>query len=97
MESVLVGGGGTLQTGATVSNMDYTIQGHKFNDSVRILPLKQYDIVLGGDWMLQHNLVTFNYITRKVTINHYSKQNIHLDDRSSKRGVQLLSMDKLQK
>jgi hypothetical protein len=68
-----VAGGGELQTGATVPDMDYTIQGNKFHNSFKILPLSGYDIVLGGDWMLQHSPVTYDYHKRLLNIKMYGK------------------------
>lgn len=46
METVLVAGGGTLQSGSQVVETQYTIQGHKFKNSFKVLPLKGYDIIL---------------------------------------------------
>ena len=36
---VTVAGGGELHTGAHVPEMEYTVQGHKFKNSFKILPL----------------------------------------------------------
>ena len=49
LERVTVAGGGELQTGAHILDMQYSVQGHTFNNSFKILPLQGYDIVLGGD------------------------------------------------
>jgi hypothetical protein len=40
MEKVIVAGGGELVTGAHVYNIPYTIQGHQFSNTFKILPLK---------------------------------------------------------
>jgi hypothetical protein len=99
MERVIVagGGGGELLTGAHVHDIPYTIQGHKFHNAFKILPLKGYDIILGGDWMLTHSPVKFDYVTRHITIRLHGKEKISLQDNSLFQGVQLMSMDKLQK
>jgi predicted aspartyl protease len=68
LETVIVAGGGELQTGAHIADMDYHIQGQKFTNSFRILPLQGYDIVLGGDWLLTHSPVTFDYEARKIKL-----------------------------
>jgi hypothetical protein len=94
---VLVAGGGALQTGAQVQAMDYVIQGHTFNNPFKILPLKGYDLVLGGDWMLTHSPVKFDYMSRQVKIRGNGQQKLFLKDHSLKKGVQLMSMDKLGK
>jgi hypothetical protein len=97
MEKVQVAGGGELLTGAHVTPMEYSVQGHTFHNSFKVLQLKDYDIVLGGDWMLAHNPVKFDYHSRKVKINHNGQQKIHLQDNSLKHGVPLMSIHKLQK
>jgi hypothetical protein len=78
MERVIVSGGGDLLTGAHVHDIPYTIQGHKFHNAFKILPLKGYDIVLGGDWMLTHSPVKFDYATRHITIRLHGKEKISL-------------------
>jgi hypothetical protein len=97
LETVLVAGGGALQTGAQVQAMDYVIQGHTFNNPFKILSLKGYDLVLGGDWMLRHSPVKFDYLSRQVKIRCNGQQKLLLKDYSLKQGVQLMSMDKLDK
>jgi hypothetical protein len=75
LETVKVAGGGTLQTGAHIQAIDYTIQGEKFNNSFRVLSLKGYYMVHGGDWMLTHSPVKFDYHKRKVKIRIEGKIN----------------------
>jgi hypothetical protein len=97
LEKVLIAGGGELQTGAHVKNLQYTIKGNSFQNSFKILPLKGYDIVLGGDWMLCHSLVTFDYQSRKMKIRLNGQDKLVLQDETLKKGVQLMSIDKLHK
>jgi hypothetical protein len=95
LEKVLVAGGGELQTGPHVENLQYTIQGNSFQNSFKILPLKGYDIVLGGDWMLCHSPITFDYQKMKIRLNGQDK--LVLQDETLKKGVQLMFIDKLHK
>jgi hypothetical protein len=97
LETVLVAGGGALQIGAQVQAMDYVIQGHTFNNPFKILSLKGYDLVLGGDWMLRHSPVKFDYLSQQVKIRCNGQQKLLLKDYSLKQGVQVMSMDKLDK
>lgn len=90
-------GGGELHTGATVPDIEYTIQGNKFNNSFKVLPLNGYDIVLGGDWMLQHSPVTYDYHRRLLKIKLKGTKEVYLKDESLKKGVQLISITKLKK
>jgi hypothetical protein len=68
VEKVIVARGGELHTGSQVQDIAYTIHNHQFKNSFKILPLKGYDIVLGGDWLLSHSPVKFDYATRKLKI-----------------------------
>jgi hypothetical protein len=97
VEKVIVAGGGELLTGSQVQDIAYTIHHHQFKNSFKILPLKGYDIVLGGDWLLTHSPVKFDYVTRKLKIRLEGKTKIELPDNSLHKGVQLMSMDKLEK
>jgi hypothetical protein len=97
VEKVVVAGGGELLTGAHVHDMPYSIQNKIFNSTFKILPLKGYDIVLGGDWLLTHSLVTFDYEKRQIKIKQDGKNKITLQDNSLHQGVQLMSIDKLEK
>jgi hypothetical protein len=87
LEKVLVAGGGELQTGSHVENLQYTIQGNSFQNSFKILSLKGYDIVLGGDWMLCHSPVTFDYQSRKMKIRLNGQDKLILQDETLQKGV----------
>jgi hypothetical protein len=82
-----VAGGGELVTGSQVEDIAYTIHNHQFKNSFKILPLKGYDIVLGGDWLLTHSPVKFDYATRKLKIRLEGKTKIQLPDISLQKGV----------
>jgi hypothetical protein len=97
LAKVVVAGGGELHTGAHVDSLSYTIQGHNFQNSFKILPLKGYDIVLGGDWMLTHSPVKFDYEARRIKIKLNGSDKVYLKDESLTKGVQLMSLNKLQK
>jgi predicted aspartyl protease len=97
MEKVIVAGGGELLTGAHVPSISYMIQGHTFSNEFKILPLKGYDIVLGGDWLLTHSPVKFDYVAKHIKIRLNGVLKVSLQDNSIHQGVQLMSMDKLHK
>lgn len=68
LETVVVAGGSTLQTGSHTVDTPYTIQGRKFSNSFRVLPLKGFDIILGCDWLEKHSPITMDFITRKMQV-----------------------------
>lgn len=82
LEKVLVAGGGELHTGSHTTDMEYTVQGHKFRNAFKIIPLKGYDIILGGDWMLTHSPVTFDYEKRHVKIKREGKEKLFVSKKA---------------
>jgi hypothetical protein len=87
VEKVVVAGGGKLLTGAHVHDMPYSIQNKAFHSTFKILPLKGYDIVLGGDWLLTHSPVMFDYEKRQIKIKQVDTKKITLQDNSLHQGV----------
>ncbi|XP_020550197.1 uncharacterized protein LOC110012122 [Sesamum indicum] len=47
----------------------WEVQGHKFSHPVRLLKLGSYDLVLGCDWLSNHNPVELDFQQMKVTLN----------------------------
>jgi hypothetical protein len=66
--TVTVAGGGILSSGFIAYNCPFTVQGTKFVTNFRILELQGADVILGVNWFKQHNLVTFDFVERKLTI-----------------------------
>jgi hypothetical protein len=66
--TVTVAGGGILSSGFIAYNCPFTVQGTKFVTNFRILELQGADVILGVNWFKQHNLVTFEFLERKLTI-----------------------------
>ena len=89
---VLVVGGGELQTGSHISDINYSIQTHQFHNDFKIIPLKGYDIVLGGDWLAQHSPAKFDYHTRNLKIRQEGRTKLVLTDASLVKDLQLISI-----
>lgn len=66
MTKVTIAGGGKLHTRSYISDCTHKIHGEIFCDTFRLLDLKKYEVILGGDY--QHSLVTINLKTRELTI-----------------------------
>jgi hypothetical protein len=73
-EKVTVANGGTIWTQGIIVATPYTIQGHQFVTDFRVLELSGYDIILGCDWIYDHNSVDLNLKTREFTIEKNGKQ-----------------------
>jgi hypothetical protein len=67
-EKVTVANGGILWTQGVISARPYTIQGHQFLSDFRILELTSYDLILGCDWIYEHNPMGINLKSREFTI-----------------------------
>lgn len=67
-KKVVVAGGGELESGIQVPEMQYDIQGEIFSNSFNLIPLKGYDIILGADWIYQHSPITLDLKQRELGI-----------------------------
>ncbi|KAF3652100.1 hypothetical protein FXO37_17671 [Capsicum annuum] len=71
-----------LNSGSTHSFLDMdtakkigcNIQGVEFVDSIRLVRLGGNDIILGGDWMKDHNPVLLDFVEYKVEVTHKAKR-----------------------
>lgn len=63
---VTVADGTKVLVDSSCNNVSYEIQGHKFSTELRLFPLSNSDVILGVDWLRQHNPVTFDY--HRVTV-----------------------------
>lgn len=97
METVMIAGGGQLQSGSHIVDTQYTIQGHKFSNSFKILPLKKYDIILGCDWLNKHSPITMDFDNGKIIINLDGKTTVSLKDNNKKKTIHVISLHRMEK
>jgi hypothetical protein len=55
MAKVSVAGGGTISCTKILPAVTWHTQGHKFTTDLKVLPLNSYAIILGMDWLENHN------------------------------------------
>lgn len=67
--SVRVANGGTLNCDAMIPHCEWQVQGHRFKTTLRILPLISYDMILGMDWLKEHNPMSVNWSQKTIKIN----------------------------
>jgi hypothetical protein len=69
--TVLVVGGGELQSPGCIPNCTFKIQNTEFVYDCKILPLKGYDMVLGANWLKHHgpNFTDWEKRSIAVTVN----------------------------
>lgn len=65
---ISVADGGKMVSRQVVKDFSWEIQGEKFVFPLRLLQLGGFHIVLGCDWLLEHNPIQFDYVQRLVTI-----------------------------
>nr|YP_010131863.1 hypothetical protein KQ334_mgp012 [Chrysopogon zizanioides]QPZ94383.1 hypothetical protein [Chrysopogon zizanioides] len=65
---IAVAGGGQLTSGAIIADTAFSIQKHAFNNTLRVLDLKEYDVILGCDWLYKHSPFALNLKTREFLI-----------------------------
>lgn len=95
LQTVHIAGGGKLQTGAHIPSANYSIQGHEFSNSFKLLPLKGYEIILGCDWLLEHSPISLDFDERLMTINWKREKTITLQDKTFAKGIPPISLHKL--
>ncbi|KAK3041208.1 hypothetical protein RJ639_028468 [Escallonia herrerae] len=65
---VTIANGTKISNSALCRGLKWTMQGHDFCSDMKVLPLGCYDMVLGVEWMVENNPVSFDYQKRKVTV-----------------------------
>jgi hypothetical protein len=66
--TVLVAGGGELQSAGYIPNCTFKIQNTEFTYDCKILPLKGYDMVLGANWLKHHGPNYTDWENRSIAI-----------------------------
>ena len=94
---VTVAGGGSILTGSHIPEVKYSINGQRFCNSFKILKLKNYDMVLGCDWIYQHSPINIDLKARRLTIMKEGKIAMILDDQSVSEAAKLLESTELEK
>ena len=65
---VAVAGGSFLTSDGVVAQTKYKVQGHTFQSSFRVLPLKTFDIVLGTDWIYEYSPIGLDLKRRELVV-----------------------------
>ncbi|GER32688.1 retrotransposon protein [Striga asiatica] len=85
-----VAGGGQLTSGAIIADIAISIQKHAFNNTLRVLDLKEYDVILGCDWLYKHSPFALNLKTREFLITLEDDTLLSLKDCTSQDAHQTL-------
>lgn len=62
--SVKIANGGLMQCSLELPNCQWWMQGHRFCNNFRILPLGNYDAILGMDWLEMHSPMKIDWVNK---------------------------------
>lgn len=93
---VTVADGSRVLVDTACKGCSYKVQGHEFDTDLRLFSLGGSDIVLGVDWLKQHNPVTFDFQKFHMTISKGGK-NITLKGETQEGSLKTVSCKKLKK
>ncbi|KAL8091683.1 hypothetical protein AgCh_034082 [Apium graveolens] len=65
---VTLANGTSMMVYTMCKKLSYEVQGHKFTTDLRPYPLGGSDIILGVDWLNQHNPITLDYHKMNISI-----------------------------
>lgn len=65
---VSVADGSRIIVDAVCKDLQCKIQGHSFNQDLRLFPLGGSDVILGVDWLKLFNPITFDYQSLRITL-----------------------------
>lgn len=72
------------------------MSGAKFQFDLRVLELRDYDLILGPDWMRRHSLITFDYAKNRLII-HQGAKLVELQGILEEVTLKLMSLKSLNK
>lgn len=93
---VIMVDGNKVLVNTSCKSLQYLIQGHTFNIDVRVFLLGGYDMVLGVNWLRQHNPVTCDFEKINITI-HSNGQEVILQGTPTMGKLQTISCKRLSK
>jgi hypothetical protein len=71
---VKVADGALLHCQSVIQDCEWVSQGHMFCTEFKVLPLRNYDVILGMDWLMQHIPMTVDWSTRTLMVNKDGQQ-----------------------
>lgn len=71
--SVKIADGGKMICTQELINGEWTVQGHKFSSSFKVLSLGCYDMIIGMDWLEKHSPMDVHWARKKMSFLHHGK------------------------
>lgn len=65
---VRVANGSKLKCEAVIPNCEWHVQGHVFHTTLRVLPLPNYDMILGMDWLKEHIPMSIDWFKKIIAL-----------------------------
>ena len=70
----VVANGEIMTSDRQVRQLSWSVQEHEFFQHMKILPLTTYDIILGADWLEEHNPMWVHWRQRRMRFTHAGKE-----------------------
>lgn len=67
---VKVANGSILQCQTELPSVHWAVQGHQFCSSLKLLPLSNYDVILGMDWLEQNSPMDIDWLNKSLSFHH---------------------------
>ena len=65
---VIVAGGAHKLSDACLPSTQFSVQGHRFESTFKILPLKTFDMILGADWIYEYSPIGLDLKKRELVV-----------------------------
>lgn len=86
-----------LLSDSHVPNLEWWIQGHTFNASMRVLEMEAYDAILGYDWLKANSPITHDWLNKTMKFKFKGEEIVLAWVQSPPLSVQEISLDTMGK
>jgi hypothetical protein len=66
--------GSPMVSDSMIPQLQWHIQGHTFTYDTRVIPLKNYDMILGADWLADHGPMWIHWRKQKLRVPHKGRR-----------------------
>jgi hypothetical protein len=66
--------GSPMVSDSMIPPLQWHIQGHTFTYDTRVIPLKNYDMILGADWLADHSPMWIHWKKQKLRVPHKGRR-----------------------
>ena len=71
---VMIADGRVLSCSMEIPNCDWYVQGHSYKTTLKLLPLGNYDVILGMDWLELHSPMKIDWVQKWIEFPYCQQQ-----------------------